>query len=268
MMTPLDHLHAHTRDHRLASRVKRSARSAAMLVTLGVLGVAAPSASLHAQDAARPTVAVMYFTNSALTGNTDYALLSKGLAEVLITELSRNASIRVVERDRLQELINEQDLSASGRVDQSTVVKMGKILGAGHMLMGTFLIDPRENMRIDVRAVNTETSEIAYVESIEGKADKLMAMIGELGEKINSGLKLPARPAGTPGFSDRGGKNPNQFRAMLLLSRAIEEQDKKNVGAAVALYKQAIDANPDFERAKVMLATLERGTPNEMEQQR
>ncbi len=216
---------------------------------------------VDAQDTTRPTVAVMYFTNSALMANADYAPLSKGMAEVLITELSRNPSIRVVERDRLQELLAEQELSSSGRVDQATAVRVGKILGARHMLMGTFLIDPRENMRIDVRAVNTETSEIEYVESIEGKADKLIGLISQLGSKLNAGLKLPPRPADASKFTDAGGKNPNQFRAMLLLSRAIEEQDNKNVPAAVALYKQAIEANPDFERAKVLLASLERGTP-------
>lgn len=227
-------------------------------LTLLMGGATAP---LHAQDAPRPTVAVMYFTNSALVGNADYAALSKGMAEVLITDLSRNPRIRVVERDRLQQLLDEQNLSSSGRVDKETVVRVGRILGAGHMLMGTFLIDARENMRIDVRAVNTETSEIEYVESIEGKADKLLAMVSELGAKVNDGLKLPARPAEASKFNDAAAKNPNQFRALLLMSRAIEEQDRKNVPAAVALYKQAIDANPDFERAKVLLATLERGTP-------
>ncbi len=233
------------------------------IVAAFALATVVVSAPAVAQDAAKPTVAVMYFTNSALMGNADYAPLSKGMAEVLITELSRNPTIRVVERDRLQQLLEEQDLSASGRVDAETAVRVGKILGARHMLLGTFIIDPRENMRIDVRAVNTETSEVEYVETIEGKADKLIGLISQLGTKINSGLKLPPRPANASKFSDAGGKNPNQFRAMLLLSRAIEEQDRKNVPEAVALYKQAIDANPDFERAKVLLATLERGTPEQ-----
>jgi TolB-like protein len=252
--------------------LRRRARTLRVLPLLAVAPLALASAvgathisapRLGAQEAPRPTVAVMYFTNSALIGNADYAPLSKGMAEMLITELSRNPGIRVVERDRLQELLAEQNLSAGGRVDRETAVRVGKVLGAGHMLMGTFVIDPRENMRIDVRAVNTETSEIEYVETIEGKASKLLSMVSELGTKVNSGLKLPARPASAPAFSDAGGKNPNQFRAMLLMSRAIEEQDRKNVPAAVALYKQAIEANPDFERAKVLLASLERGAPPE-----
>jgi TolB-like protein len=229
----------------------------------GALAAAAGTAPLSAQDAPKPTVAVMNFTMSALSSNVDYTPLSKGLAEVLITELARNPTIRVVERDRLQALLDEQGLSASGRVDMETIVRTGKLLGAGHVLIGVFVIDPREEVRIDVRAVNTETSEIVYGETVDGKADKLMRMISQLGEKVNAGLKLPARPADATKFVETGGKNPNQFRAMLLMSRAIEEQDKKNVGAAVALYKQAIEANPDFERAKVRLATLERGTPED-----
>lgn len=245
----------------LAASVHRRVVSTSIAALTMLVGGA--TVAVQAQDTPRPTVAVMYFTNSALVGNADYAALSKGMAEVLITDLSRNPRIRVVERDRLQQLLDEQNLSSSGRVDKETVVRVGRILGAGHMLMGTFLIDARENMRIDVRAVNTETSEIEYVESIEGKADKLLAMVSELGAKVNSGLKLPARPAEASKFSDAGGRNPNQFRALLLMSRAIEEQDRKNVPAAVALYKQAIDANPDFDRAKVLLATLERGTPEQ-----
>ncbi len=242
----------------------RPARRSALplLTAAALLAAALPSHALPAQDA-RPTVAVMYFTNAALIGNADYAPLSKGMAEMLITELARNSSIRVIERDRLQSLLEEQDLSASGRVDRETAVKVGKVLGAGHMLMGTFVIDPRENMRVDVRAVDTETSEIVWVETMEFKADKLLSKVSELGTKVNSGLKLPARPANVPAFSDAGGRNPNQFRAMLLMSRALEEQDRKNTSAAVALYKQAIEANPDFERAKVLLASLERSAPQD-----
>ncbi len=247
------------RDDRSPRRKRTFVRAA--LSALGLAATVAALPALSAQADTRPTVAVMYFTNSALTGNADYAPLSKGMAEMLITELARNSGIRVVERDRLQDLIEEQNLSVGGRVDAETAARVGKVLGARHMLMGTFVIDPRENMRIDVRAVNTETSQIEYVETIEGKASKLLSMVSELGAKVNGGLKLPERPASATKFSDAGGKNPNQFRAMLLLSRAIEEQDRKNVPAAVALYKQAIDANPDFDRAKVLLASLEKGSP-------
>ncbi len=249
---PADHSIARPRSRR------RGILSLALLGTVSAGWFATPA---MAQVDTRPTIAVMYFTNGALSADIDYAPLSKGMAELMITELLRNPGIRLLERDRLQEILEEQNLSTSGRVDKATAVRVGQIVGASHVLMGAFVVTPKGEMRIDVRAVNSETTEYDYAETVSGKADNLMSLVSELGAKVNAGLKLPSRPADATKFSDAGGKNPNQFKAMLLLSRAIEEQDKKNVSGAVALYKQAIDAKPEFERAKVRLASLERGTP-------
>lgn len=232
------------------------------------LAVVAPAA--HAQQPlvtppgttdTRPTVAVLYFTNGALVGGADYAPLSKGMAEMMITELARNPAIRVVERDRLQQLLAEQNLGSGDRVDKETAVRLGKVLGAHHLVMGSFVIDPRQAMRIDVRSVDTETSQVEYVETVEGKTDRLLPMIGELGVKVNAGLKLPQLPARAPTLpASNPSSGQSQFRAMVLMSRALEQQDRGNAQAAIALYRNAIDVDPGFERAKVLLASLEGGT--------
>ena len=250
-------------------------RRVATVLVVAAAGVAAARpGALHAQQPAslppsapaadsRPTLAVLYFTNSALLGGTDYQPLSKGMAEMLITELSQNTGVRVVERDRLQALLEEQNLSTSGRVDQESAVRIGKVLGAQHLLMGAFVIDPRHNMRIDVRSVNTETSQVEYVESVTGKDDQLLSLVDQLGKRVNSGLKLPpmtfrVRPVGSTSTA----KGPEQFRAVMLMSRALERQDRGDKAGAIALYKDALQADPGFERAKVRLAMLEApGTP-------
>lgn len=220
----------------------------------------APVISLAAQGSSkadsRPTLAVLYMTNGALVDNASYAPLSKGMAEMLITELAQNGAVRVVERDRLQALIEEQNLQGSDRVDKETAVKLGKILGAKHMLMGSFVIDPKQNMRIDVRAVNTETSAIDYVETVSGKSDKLLELVIQLGSKLNSGLKLPALK--TASSTTPASKNPNQFKALLAMSRALEAEDKKDIAGAKTLYATALTLNPDFDHAKVLLASLDR----------
>jgi curli biogenesis system outer membrane secretion channel CsgG len=218
-----------------------------------------PASSVTAQTPSanqRPTVAILYFTNGALIDNASYAPLSKGMAEMLITELTQNNAVRVVERDRLQSVIEEQNLQNSDRVDKETAVKLGKTLGARHMLMGTFVIDPKKNMRIDVRAVNTETSAIEYTESVTGSADNLLQLVIQLGSKVNAGLKLPALK--TASASTPAAKSPNQFKAIMAMSQALEAEDRKNPAQAATLYKQAIALNPDFDRAKVRLASIEK----------
>jgi curli biogenesis system outer membrane secretion channel CsgG len=225
-------------------------------VCAAVSAIATPISAQGAADT-RPTLAVLYLTNGAMIDNASYAPLSKGMAEMLITELAQNGAVRVVERDRIQTLLEEQNLQGSDRVDKETAVKLGKILGARHMLMGSFVVDPRQNMRIDVRAVNTETSAIDYVQTVSGKADQLLELVIQLGAKVNAGLKLPAIK--TASATIPASKHPNQFKALMAMSQALEAQDSNNLDQARTLYKSAIALNPDLTRARVLLASVENG---------
>lgn len=237
----------------LVNRFPSLAAGALAMVLGTTLGVTA-----DAQDAAsKPTLAVMDFTNSAIRNNADYQPLSKGLGEMLITEFSANSNIRVVERDRLQALLGEQDLGASGRIDAATSAAKGKTLGAQHMLFGTFVIDTKNVMRMDVRVVNTETSEREFTATVTGKADKMLDLLVELAAKVNTGLHLPAPQQGFEAGKSIGASGPNQFKSMMLLSRALEQQDRKNKPEAIALYRESLKENPNNERARTLLASLE-----------
>jgi curli biogenesis system outer membrane secretion channel CsgG len=93
---------------------------------------------------------------------------------------------------------------------------VGKVLGAHHLLLGAFVVDGRDNLRIDVRSVNTETSQIEYVQTVTGKADQLFAVVDQLGAKLNAGLKLPPMPMRVRPVSAASGaaappKGPEQF---------------------------------------------------------
>jgi TolB-like protein len=225
-----------------------SRRPIVPLVALAIQAIAA-TAVIHAQATPadqRPTVAVMpSFDNGSVINHADYDALGKGIADVLITELAANASIRVVERDRIQQLIDEQNLGTSGRVDKSTAVQVGKLLGVHHMIFGGFIIDPRGQMRLDARAVNVETSEIEHVESVTDKSDNMLAVISTMADKLNKGMKLPAMPGGAvrPAVSPESTK-PGRWRDLILFARAEDAGDKKNKTQALALYKQFLDKSP------------------------
>lgn len=255
------------------SPVRTAARRLALgALAIGLLVPAAVPLGAQASDR-RPTVAVLPFENGALRNNAEFAPLSKGMAEMLITAMAGNPGIRVVERDRLQKLIDEQNLGGGDRVDKETAVRLGKLVGAHHMLTGSFVIDPKQRMRIVVRSVNTETSEIEYAESVMGKADDLLELVDQLGTKLNAGMKLPAMPirlrqpaqgapAGAPAVAALAVDAPkggNQFRATMLVSRALERQDKGDTQGAIALYRSALQEYPNFERARTLLASAERG---------
>src|SRR6476469_10477413 len=165
----------------------------ALLVLAGV-GLLVDHESAVAQ-AAKPTVAIMYFNNNVFTKDArDYDGLSKGVPDFLVSEMASNPNIRVIERDQVQKLIDEQKLTSGGQVDRETAVKIGKLLGAQHMIFGGFMADAKGNFRIDARAVNVETGALEFNDRVQDRSENVLGLIGQLASRLNAGLKLsPSR---------------------------------------------------------------------------
>jgi TolB-like protein len=235
-----------------------------------VVGLAAPLTVVHAQKDGKPTVAILSFNNGSFGKDAkDYDGLSKGIPDFLITDMSGNPNIRVIERDQVQKLVDEQKLVTGGQVDKETAVKVGKLLGAQHMIFGVFMTDPKGNFRIDARAVNVETGEIEHVERVDDKADNIMTSVGTLAGKLNTGMKLPARPAtrrvgdATPastGAATQAGtpaaapKLP--MRVAVMYGKALDMKDHGNKAGAVELFGAVLKEFPDYGPARAEQAKL------------
>ena len=220
------------------------------LLCIGASALIAPS--MRAQDAAadsRPTVAVMHFNNGAIgKAHEELDPLRGGIADILTSELSGNPGIRVIERDQLDKLVSEQNLSTNGSVDKATAVKVGKLLGVHHMIFGSYVSDRKDRVRFDARSVNVETGQIEHVETVSGKLDDFSDLIATLASKLNSGLKLPAIHVST---SEAAAKPP--FQVVMLYSRAIAEENGGRREEAAKLYRAALDKFPDYAPAKKAL---------------
>ena len=227
---------------------------------VSVLGVPLAAQQQPIADT-RPTLAVMYFNNGAIgRAHEELEPLSKGIADMLITELSANPGIRVVERDQLRTLLAEQDLASGGRVTAETAARIGKLLGARHMIFGGFVTDARGNMRLDARAVEVETSRIAYVETVSDRTDNFMAMVGRLAERMNKGLQLPELPrAAREASAERAKKLP--FQTAMVYARALSEDDRGNRERAVELYRAVLEQFPGYGPAEQAIAKLEGTKP-------
>src|SRR5262245_47332734 len=112
-------------------------RRRTLLCALTVAALAGLSSSLQAQDT-RPGIAVLSFTNGGSYGKDkeDFQALEKGLAGMLIYELAQNPAARLVEREAIQKILDEQGLAKEGAVDAATAAKIGKLVGARYMVLG------------------------------------------------------------------------------------------------------------------------------------
>lgn len=223
----------------------------------------APGVSAFAQ-AVRPTVAIMYFNNNVITKDArDFDGLSKGLPDFLITEMSSNAAIRVVERDQVQKLLDEQKLVGAGQVDRESAVRVGKLLGAQHMIFGGFMADAKGNFRIDARAVNVETGALEFTDRVQDRSENVLGLIGQLASRLNAGLKLPASRVGDASSSS----GPQQagspiatklpMRAAVLYGKALDMADKGDKARAVELFGAVLKEFPDYAPARTGLAKIQ-----------
>ncbi len=248
-----------------------------MIRTTRIISLAAGLASLvapfavQAQKEGKPTVAVLYFNNGSFGPSAkDYDGLNKGIPDFLITDMSANPNIRVVERDQVVKLLDEQKLVTDGKVDQATAVKVGKLLGAQHMIFGGYMADTRGNFRIDARAVNVETGAIEHVERVDDKADNIMSAISTLASKLNTGLHLPAMPerrtgevspaAGAQQAGSSAAPVKLPMRMAVLYGKALDAKDHGERAKATEYFNQVLKEYPSFEPAANEKAKLTRGS--------
>lgn len=233
-----------------------------LFVALAAVSVAVPSGAA-AQGGSKPTVAVLYFNNSAIgSANAELAPLSKGIADMLIGELAMNPNIRVVERDQIQKVLEEQKLSTDGKVDGETAVKVGKLIGAHHMVTGGFITDRSGKMRFTARVFNVETSAIEFPMAggptgvVEGKIESFMELVNQLATKINKGAKLPDIPAKVGEARQEAAKKV-PYEAIALYSKGLAAKDAGNKTEAVTLFRKSIEKFPQFEKAQAELKKLQ-----------
>src|SRR5512135_1865136 len=95
----------------------------------------ANEATLAAMPPESNTVAVMPFS---YTGS-DSAIqpLGRGMAQLLVTDLAKSRQIRVLERERMQAIVTELQLSDSARADPSAALRSGRLLRAAQVVQGS-----------------------------------------------------------------------------------------------------------------------------------
>ena len=229
----------------------RASRTPAVLAALAALFMlAAPARAQATPDENVPTIAVLDFTGLMVGQGGNSAPLGKAVSAMLVTELIGRPGIKVIERAELHELLNEQKLSLSGRVDESTALEVGKLVGAQYVIHGQ-VTSIADNLRMDMRAVDVQTSEIMEVQKLSGRTDDLLDVVVKMADLFSNKLKLPALP---PKASE---KIP--VLATVAFSRGIDYEDKGDVPHALEQYKEALKLSPNHRDAKAAIERLERG---------
>jgi TolB-like protein len=205
----------------------------------------------------KPVIAIMDFDNSAMIRRDDFSGLTIGVPAFLSFAMSTNPNIEIVERQRVQQVLSEQGLSAAGRVDSTTIIQIGKLLGARYLLFGAFIVEPDMDMRLGVRAVDSQTGKQLYAETVNGKGDQVLKAIDQMAAKLNAGLKLPGE-RNAKAVKDQGFDGPNQMEIAKAMGAADRLRAKGDLKGAIAMLEKALTLNPGLTAVRAQLASMER----------
>jgi tetratricopeptide (TPR) repeat protein len=140
-------------------------------------------------ETGRPAVAVMYF--ESMSGDEEVRWLSKGLPNMLITNLAQTPGLDVVSSQRIQKIlkdIGEEDLES---IDLSLVDEVARKAGAGAVVVGS-IFKSGDNVRIDVQLQDVGTGRVLSAESVQGQ--DVFPLVDELTGRIRASLDLGDQP--------------------------------------------------------------------------
>jgi len=175
-----------------------------------------------------------------------YQPLGRGLAEMMATDLAQVDRVTVVERVRLQALLDELKLAESEAVDASTAPRVGRLLGAGRLVGGSYVIADGDRVRLTLDLADVLDGSVRPVTSEDGRLDNLFRLQTQIVFDLVDafGVELTAQER------DAIEQVPTRdLQAFLAYSRGLLEEDRGNFQAAREQFQQAAQIDPAFRPA-------------------
>lgn len=203
----------------------------------------AREAELASQPPEAATLAVLPVV---VAGDSSVQPLSRGLAELITTDLAYIRTLRLLERLQIGALVDELKLGASERVDPATAARVGRLLRAERMVQGTATIPAQGPVQLSATVV-TGTGVVRPAGQVTGPFPRLLELEKQVVFDLASQLGIELTVAERQRILRQGPKN---LAAFLAYSRGLEAMDRGDYGAAARHFRIAAQADPGFQAAR------------------
>lgn len=230
------------------SRIRRQLESRLAALTREELTLLAKTAvaqeqQLSTQMGSPRTVAVMPLR--FVGADSTLQPLGRGLAELITTDLSRSSQLTVVERARIQALLDEIALQRSGQTDTTTNVRAGRIIQAGRIVSGQ-IVQNEQRLRVDAAIVNTTTSRVGGGAASENALEQLFEIEKSIVLQLFDSLGVTLTTAERNAIEQRPTRS---MQAFLAYSQGLQLEDQGRFGEAAGRYQEAVRIDPAFSQA-------------------
>lgn len=194
----------------------------------------------------KPGIAVMFLDNQSRSADIDW--MRQGLAEMLITGLSRSDRVNVLGRKHLQTLLDRLHHDPHQEIPVTVARDVARRAQATHLLTGSFA-RLGDKTRIDVRIETLDARPVASETLTVDRPDEVLTQVDLLAWKLarhfDTGVTRPdATPAGGL-TSDLDAYRSYSLGLTMAISYRTEE--------AIKLFERALELDPHFVMARARL---------------
>lgn len=205
----------------------------------------AAESSIDADSIPQNTIAVYDFDGSTL--GEDQAPLALGLTEFTAIDLSKIKSLTVVERAKLNFLLQEMALAQTGVVDTTRAPQVGRILGSRNIVTGRVTSPNLDHLRLSGVIVNTVDSSKAYPGGAEAILNEIFKMQKEFVRQIVQELGVEL----TPEEMDSLNIIPTEsYAAFLAFCQGLAFQKNGQYDKALEEFRRALHLDNNFVYAQ------------------
>jgi tetratricopeptide (TPR) repeat protein len=201
-------------------------------------------ASLGGQPTSPMVIAVMPLRFSG--PDSSLRPLERGFADLLTTDLARSSQLTLVERSRMQALLDEIALQRSGATDAASNVRAGKMMRAGRVVQGSLNQVGAFDLRADAAVVDVPTSQIRGTVNASDQLEAVFNLEKKLALDLFTQLGVTLTPAERNAIEQRPTRS---MQAFLAYSRGLSAEDQGRYDDALRFFNEASRIDPGFQSA-------------------
>jgi adenylate cyclase len=191
------------------------------------------------------SIAVLPFADLSPEGDQQY--FSDGIAEEILNVLSRIEALSVTSRTSAFAFKSQSELS---------IPDIAASLGVRHVLEGS-VRKAADTIRVTAQLIDARSDQRVWSETFDRQltAQNVFAIQDEIAAAITTALasRLDVRIDATPGAAG-GTRDIDAYQAFLAGRDLFINRNYDNLAQAIEMLEQAVEADPDFERARGWLA--------------
>ncbi|WP_373500442.1 tetratricopeptide repeat protein [Desulfococcus sp.] len=198
--------------------------------------------SLQTQAPQPGSVAVFYYYDA--TPDQQFRYLQKALAAMIITDLSQVKSLTVVERLRVQYLLEEMALGRTDVIDPGTAPRTGRLLGAESLVIGTLASG---SIQSETSVASTVKKDVIATFPAADEEENFFKLEKEIVSNLLGILKISPTQAEKQVIDKY---HTTSYPAVICYGQALDAQDKGQWKDAREYYRCALTADPGFSLAR------------------